>query len=532
MVPRLRFAPSPTGQVHIGNIRTAVFNWLFARHEHGRFLLRIEDTDRERSTPEAISTLLEVMAWLGLDYDEEPLYQSTRRAAHVEAADGLLAAGAAYRSAKGAADGAEAVLFRIPWDADRVPGVREVGTAELAVHSEVPVLIDPTGVSYAGVSKKGKPVPSASCLAGLRDLQVLDAAGACLFELNPVIEDVLRDGAAFEVTGGDRLRFTRREVVFHDVVKGELSKPLDSMRDQVIVRSDGSPVFHLANVCDDIFQQVTHIIRGDDHVENTYRHVFLFHALGAELPVYGHLPMIVNASGKPYSKRDGDAFVGDFRAKGYLPQALLNYLSLLGWSPGDDREKMDIAELVDAFTLDRVRSSASQMDLTKLGNLNGRYLAELPETEWLDLCRAYVTDRGLPFAQDPLLPDVARLLQSRTKLLTDIDDWGYFFVDLPEYDDKACRKFLAKGDAAAALDDLLGALETVAFTESDLEQATLAAGEAHGIAAGKLNQPLRVAVTGRTVGAGVFETIMLLGRDRTCRRLRHARETYAPPEQG
>ena len=280
---RVRFAPSPTGQVHIGNIRAAIFNWLYARHTGGAFLLRVEDTDRERSTPEAIRTLLEVMAWLGMASDEPPVYQSARTARHLEVAAAMVAAGAAYRENR---DGkGECIVCRMP--------------------------------------KTGR-------------------------------------------------------VEFTDAVKGRIRKQAEDTQDFIIVRSDGTPVFHLANVVDDHDMRITHVIRGDDHVENTFKHLQIFRAMGVEPPVYAHLPMIVNHMGKPYSKRDGAAFVGDFQAQGFLPEALFNFLALLGWAPGDDREILSRDEMVAAFDLDRCKSSAARFDLKKLVWMNGEYLRRLP----------------------------------------------------------------------------------------------------------------------------------------------------------
>ena len=527
MSVRVRFAPSPTGHVHIGNIRVAMFNWLFARHEDGKFLLRIEDTDRERSTPEAIRTLLDVMAWLGLDYDEEPLYQTSRRQAHLDAATSLLDAERAYRSAKGGEG--EAVVFRIPWHAEQtVPGVVRVGPVELDVHPDVPVCVNAAGISFAQPSKKGKPMPQAACLTGFRDLRVMGADGKCMFRLEDEIEDVLAGTRSFSLERPAKLAYTRCQVQYHDLVKGTLAKPLDSMRDFVIVRSDGSPVFHLANVCDDITQRVTHIVRGDDHVENTYRHIFLFAALGADPPKYAHLPMIVNAQGKPYSKRDGDAFVGDFRDKGYLADALLNYLTFLGWSPGDDREKLTRDELVSLFSLDRVQNAAAQMDLRKLANLNGRYMAELPTAEFIARCREATAE--LPWSRnacDVEFTAVAQLMQSRTKLFSDAAGWEHFFAHLPGYDENACHKFLTREGVKPAFERLIAKLaEADDFNAETIERMISETTEAAGIAEGKLNQPLRVAVTGATVGAGIYEVLALLGREKAQRRLRHVLATY------
>jgi len=406
-----------------------------------------------------------------------------------------------------------------------VPGVAVVGPAQLAVHPSEPVRIGPDGVQYAVPTAKGNPVAGGAGLAAFRDLEIGDAAGATLFRLNDVVGRALA-GESFTVANATVLKFTRRSVTYRDLVKGDLTKPLDSMRDFVIVRSDGSPVFHLANVVDDITMKITHIIRGDDHVENTYRHLFLFHALGAPAPAYAHLPMIVNASGKPYSKRDGDAFVGDFRAKGYLPEALFNYLTLLGWNPGDEREKMSREELVQAFSLDRVQQSSAQMDAAKLLNLNGQYMAALPFETFFAAVQAAAAAQPWGAGADPArLAAVARLMQSRTKLCGDVAGWDYFFVDLPAYDEKAVRKFLAKPGVPAALEALATALQQADFAAPAALEAVIAAVTARsGIEPGRLNQPIRVAVTGCTVGAGVYETLSVLGREAVLRRLAQALE--------
>ncbi len=426
MSVRVRFAPSPTGHVHIGNIRAAIFNWLFARHEHGRFLLRIEDTDKERSTPEAVQAILGAMTWLGLTWDEEPVYQSTQHNHHREAAERLLSAGRAYKEDKGGTGQGECILFRMP------------GT----------------------------------------------------------------------------------DMAFHDEVKGDLRKKAADMKDFVIVRSDGSPVFHLANVVDDVTMGITHIIRGDDHVENTYRHVALFEALGAPVPKYAHLPMIVNAQGKPYSKRDGAAYVGDFREKGFDPLALFNYLALLGWSPGEDREKMTCEEMIAAFTLDRVKSGPAQMDLRKLTHLNGLFLAEQPMDAFSRGVRAYLArlDWGQTL-EETLFLSVCRLMQSRTPLYSASEAWKYFFVEQPDYDPKAVDKFLKKGDAKTVLTEQRAALAATDFGAEGLQQALRSVEAAHGMGEGKLNQPLRVAITGTTIGAGIVETMVVLGRDRSLNRI-------------
>lgn len=507
---RVRFAPSPTGQVHIGNIRAAIFNYLFARSQQGLFLLRVEDTDRLRSTPEAVEKLMEVMDWLELRADEDPLFQSTRAEAHLQAAEDLIEQGHAYRYAR-TGEESPAVYFRFPVEAS-VYGdhIRSGEAVEKPLFAGQPLKIDHSGIQYVGVSRKGKPDPGACCLAGMADAEVLDASGACVFSLRDALPKVLKDGERFETEDAVTIRFTHRELVFHDLVKGELTKPLDSMKDLVIVRGDGSPVFHLANVCDDIEQRVSHIIRGDDHVENTFRHVPLFRLLAGKAPQYGHLPMIVNEQGKPYSKRDGDAFVGDFRDKGYLPEALFNYLVLLGWAPGDDREKMNRDELIAAFSLDRVHQSPAQMDLQKLGSLNGAYLQELPADLYLADVRDLLSRR--PWADKLSFEkwtDVALLMRPRMQTYSEVLEWEWFADADFERDPKALKRGLGKAwqrDVVARLIDemengstLGGALGTVATSlEMDIS---------------KLNLPLRVGLTGRASGPDLESLLAILDPD-------------------
>jgi glutamyl-tRNA synthetase len=436
MSVRTRFAPSPTGHVHIGNIRVAIYNWLFARHEGGQFLLRMEDTDRERSTPEACRTVLEALDWLGLDVDEEPVYQSKRQAAHLEAAEQLLARGLAYKEDKGGTGRGEAVVFRMP------------GT----------------------------------------------------------------------------------DMSFHDEIKGRLGKAGADMKDFVIVRSNGTPVFHLANVVDDLFMGITHVIRGDDHVENTYRHVALYQALDAEVPRFAHLPMIVNAQGKPYSKRDGDAYVGEYREKDFLPAALLNYLALLGWSPGDDLEVMTREEMVERFTLDRVQSSPAQMDPQKLAWMNGRHMMDLPPDRLRARCREVLQERGL--WDDALveadLDAVLRVMGERIKFFSDIaDQAAFFFTEEYPFEEKAVKKRLKKEGALDRLDALrerFAALDP--FTGETAEAALRQLAEERELGAGALIHPVRVAVSGMAAGPSLFEMLELLGQEKVVARMQRTVERF------
>jgi glutamyl-tRNA synthetase len=431
MKVRTRFAPSPTGHVHIGNMRAAIYNWLFARHHGGEFLLRVEDTDRERSTPEAIQTLLAAMDWLKLDFDGEPLYQSTRMEAHLEAAEMLLSKGLAYKEDKGGLGQGECVIFRMP--------------------------------------------------------------------------------------GSD--------ASFEDGIKGSLSKAAENMQDFVIVRSNGTPVFHLANVLDDIEQGVTHVIRGDDHIENTYRHIALYQALGADVPKFAHLPMIVNAQGKPYSKRDGDAFVGDFQEKGFLPEALCNYLALLGWSPGDDRELMRAPEMITAFSLDRCQSSPAQFDMKKLEWMNGEYMQQLPEEDFYAICFSALKTQKLS-AEPEYAKRVFTLIRGRIKTKADILPLAaHFFDEQFTYDPKAVRKKLKKEgvkEILDALEPLFSEIET--FNEPQLEQAVKSFIEENELNFGAVMAPLRIAVSGSLSGPDLFPMLELLGKDRVLKRIARAKK--------
>ena len=428
---RTRFAPSPTGNVHIGNIRAAIYNWLFARHEGGEFLLRIEDTDLERSTPEAVKTVLDSMAWLGLDWDGEVLYQSTQREHHLELAEELLRKGYAYKEDKGGTGKGECVIFRMP----------------------------------------GK------------------------------------------------------DISYHDEVKGDLTKKAEDLKDFVIVRSDGSPVFHLGNVADDITMGVTYVIRGDDHVENTFKHIALYEALGAPVPKFAHLPMIVNAQGKPYSKRDGAAYVGEFKEKGFLPEALFNSLALLGWSPGDDREVMSREEMVAAFTLDRVRSAPSQLDMQKLLWMNCEHLKRLGVDAVAAGCKEAMVARGQwkEGTDEGYFKAAVGCMGDRIKLFPDMGEQAAWFFDEEfPYDEKSVRKRLLK---EGALDVLREEREWLAgVPEGDwraeaLDAGLHAMGEAKGCGMGELVHPLRVAVSGTGVGPGLFDMLAVMGKARVLRRV-------------
>ena len=433
VAPRVRFAPSPTGKVHIGNIRAAIYNWLFARHTGGKFLLRVEDTDLERSTPEAIAVLIDCMKWLGLDWDEEVFYQTKNVKRHLECVERLLESGRAYKVEKTSRDGKTGVvtMFRMPRE-----GVLE----------------------------------------------------------------------------------------FDDIVKGRMAKKAEDVQDFAIVRSDGSPIFHIANVVDDIDQRVTHVIRGDDHVENTFKHIEIFKALGAEPPRYAHLSMIVNQAGKPYSKRDGAAFVGEFRDEGYLPEALFNYLLLLGWNPGDDREVLSRGEMVELFDLEKVHVAAARFDLKKLQWMNGEYIKKIPPREFAEKLEKCVPREGnIASGRDQAWWDaLAAQLQPRVKFLKDIPDAVRCFVsdDFP-FDEKAVAKRLDKPGVPELLADLADRFGRVAEWKAPALEAVVKDLSAGG-GMGPWVHPVRVAVSGRGEGIGLFEMLELLGREKTLERIKTA----------
>ena len=435
---RVRFAPSPTGKVHIGNIRAAIYNWLYARHTGGKFLLRIEDTDLERSTPEAIQALLECMQWLGLDYDEEAFYQTKNVKRHLEVVEKLIASGHAYRAERTSRDGktGTVVMFKMP---------------------------------------------------------------------------------------------TEGAIEFDDIVKGHMSKNAADIKDFAIVRSDGSPIFHIANVVDDIDQGITHIIRGDDHVENTFKHICIFKALGAPVPRYGHLSMIVNAQGKPYSKRDGAAFVGEFRDSGYLPEALFNYLLLLGWNPGDDREVLTKEEMVNLFDLESVHVTAAKFDIKKLQWMNSEYIKRLGKDVFKSELVKRVEASGLK-TDGVDLDYLVEQLQIRTKFLGDMpENCKYFFTDDYDTDPKAVEKRLAKDGVKAILLDLVERFSKVDGSQwlaPNLEALVKELSQGNGM--GPWVHPIRVSVSGRMEGPGLFEMLQLLGKEKTLARLKDAAFKYCP----
>ena len=444
---RLRFPPSPTGALHIGNARTALYNWLLARgpqgaagepEGHGTLVLRIEDTDRERSTPENVELIFDALAWLGLDWDEGPIYQSARRDRHAAAVERLLASGHAYRSTAGPED----VKAYKASNGER--GFRGKDEGEGAVRLRVP---------DAGVT---------------------------------VVRDLIRGESAFE------------------------NALLD---DLVIARADGTPVYHLAVVVDDLDAGITHVVRGADHYSNTPKQMLIAAALGAEPPLYAHLPLLHGPDGKKLSKRHGAASVQDLRAAGYLPEAVLNYLALLGWGFDDDTTFFTVEELQRLFALDRVSKSPAVFDEQKLRWMNGRYVRELDLDDLTSRLEAFTGRTGLRAA--------AAITQDKISTLAEFWPLAGALVDGPVDDPAAREKILG---AAGALEHLSAARAALAeldepWTAESVEAALRVVVEGAGVKPRQVFQPLRVALTGSTVSPGIFETVALLGRAETLARI-------------
>jgi glutamyl-tRNA synthetase len=468
--PRVRFAPSPTGSLHVGGARTALYNLLFARNTGGTFLLRIEDTDVERSREELTAQILSAMDWLGLEYDEGPFYQSKRYDLYRAAADRLIAEGKAYRA------------FETPEELDA-----ERKKAEAA------------GKAYR-YSGAGRAIP---------------------------LEESNRRAAAGE-RHVVRLRMPDQTLVVDDLIRGRVEFPPEALDDFVLVRSDGHPLYHFCVCVDDTDMRITHVIRGDDHLANTPKHVALFAALGAPVPQFAHLGMILGTDRKKLSKRHGAAAVEEWRDEGILPEALFNFLALLGWAPGGDREILTRAEMEREFSLDKVGASPSVFDPEKLLWMNAQYIARMPAEELLR--------RSLPHAAAGA-PEPAVALKAielhRPRVRTTIEmgrALSSYARDPADYEAEGLKKHV-KPDTGKQLATLVAGLEglsewTAASTEAVLRQAS----EAEQVSAGKLIHPTRLALTGTTVGAPLFDVVELLGKETSLRRLRRFLDTVkAPP---
>jgi glutamyl-tRNA synthetase len=441
--PRVRFAPSPTGFLHIGGARTALFNWLFARHTGGTFILRIEDTDAARNTQEAVNVILDGLRWLGLDWDEGP--QS-----------GDLAG----------------------------PSKGECG---------------PYFQSRRGENYRRR------------------------------VESLLSNGLAYKVDGVIKFKMDRAPILIPDLVVGEVRRELTDREqadpDFIIVRSDGQPVFHLVNVVDDLEMGITHVLRGEDHLSNTAKHIALFRALGAEPPQYAHIPLILNIDGSKMSKRDTGASLMTYREEGYVPAALVNYLCLLGWSPKGNREKIPLAEAIEAFDLPQILRHNARFDLTKLIWLNGEYVRELPDDQLYELSTVALTRAGLDLAKFPSAYVRAALdtCKGKFKLFGELPAYaGFYFKDHIEYDPVAAQKDFTPENKPrlVKLRDAFAQLEP--FEADPIGNTLKAVAQELGVKAGVLVHPTRLACCGNTAGPSLYHLLAILGKERSLARIDRA----------
>ena len=459
MTVRTRFAPSPTGVLHIGSVRTALFCWLYARHHNGTFVLRIEDTDRERSTQENVDAILDGMSWLGLDVDEGPFYQTQRYDRYQEVAEQLLASGNAYH------------CYCSKQELDELRQ-RQMAAGEKTRYD-----------------------------------------GRCRDRTEP------REGVDPVVRFRNPLD---GDVVVNDQVKGRVVFHNEELDDLVIVRSDGTPTYNFSVVVDDWDMGITHVIRGDDHLNNVPRQMNMLAALNVEPPAYAHLPMILGPDGAKLSKRHGAVDVRDYREQGYLSEALINYLVRLGWSYGD-QEIFTREEMIQLFDIANINASAAAFNPEKLRWLNQQYVISTPAEQLGDQLVPFLQKLGIDPANGADPAAVAAGFHERAETLVQMaENCRYCYEDFDEIDSKAAKKHL-RPVVLEPLVDIRARFEALSdWSQEQLDQAIHNCAEAHGIKLGKIGQPLRVAITGGPVSPPIDVTLALVGRDRSLRRLDHA----------
>ncbi len=462
---RLRFAPSPTGFLHVGGARTALFNWLLAKKHGGTFILRIEDTDRSRSSEEMTVAILEGLTWLGLLWDEGPYHQADGFARHKADAHQMLDAGKAYRC----------FCTQEEVEARKAAAPRD---SKEAYHYDRHCLLRVSAKESAARAEAGE-----------------------------------QFAIRFHVPAG--------KTAWTDAVHGFTEFDNDSIDDFIILRSDGTPIYNLAVVSDDIEHRITHVIRGDDHISNTPKQILIYQALGSPSPIFAHVPMILGPDGKRLSKRHGATAVGEYQDHGILPDAMVNFLALLGWAPGDDREVLSRAEMVELFSLEAINKKSAVFDTAKLEWMNGQYLARMSAEELEPLVRAQLpADAGA--VDGAWLRELIELLKVRARTVTGIAGQVVPYLRDPVvYDADAVQKqWKNAAEAAERIQKVREELPAAAhWTHDDLEKSLRRLAEREGVGAGKLIHPLRVAVVGNSASPGIFDVMKLLGRERTLRRI-------------
>ena len=467
--PRVRFAPSPTGFLHVGGARTALFNWLFARKYDGDFLLRIEDTDRHRSTDESTRAIFDGLGWLGLEWDEDVVFQGANLPRHQVDGQRLLDAGAAYR--------------------------------DFTPQSEIERL-------RAEAEKSGGAFKFDRAMAVLSERETAEK---------------LARGEPFAI----RFRVPDGTTEWDDLVHGRIAFPNKDIEDFVVLRSDNTPVYNMAVVSDDIAMRITLVMRGDDHISNTPKQILLYRALGADVPQFAHVPMIHGTDGKKLSKRHGATAVGDYQHHGLLPSAMINFLALLGWSTGDDTEVMTLPQLIEKFDTDGLQKKAAVFDAVKLEWMNGQHLAATPLAELVPHVTPLVVAAGLATAQElesreEWYHGLLDLLRTRARRIDEIVTLAsHFFRDSVEYDaDAVAKQWRDVAVTSSILTATRGRLALVPSWEpAAMEEALRKLADELGIAGGKIFQPLRVALTGSTVSPGIFDVLLYVGRERSLLRL-------------
>jgi len=468
---RVRFAPSPTGFLHVGGLRTALYNFLFARRSGGAFILRIEDTDRSRFVEGAVENLIRTLEWAGLRYDEGPgkggplgpYIQSERLEIYRAHASMLVASGNAYYA------------FDTPEELEAMRKKQE--------KLQVPVREYRRALEIPGEEVKRR--------------------------LSAGVPAVIR------------LKIPPAETVaFDDIVRGRVGFSSDGIDDQVLLKSDGYPTYHLANVVDDHLMGVTHVIRGEEWLPSTPKHVLLYRNFGWAMPQFAHLPLLLNPDRSKLSKRQGDVAVEEYRSKGFSPEALVNFVALLGWNPGDEREIFTLEELEKEFTLERVGKSGAVFNIEKLNWMNTEHLRRATDASLLELVRPAVAAAGIAGVPDAYLLDVIRLMKERVERPADFVSTGmYFFRDPLAYDDQAKKKHWKAESAEHVRRALEGFRQLTSWLPGDIESVVRAAAQASGVGAGALIHPLRLSVTGVALGPGLFELMSVLGKETCLRRI-------------
>lgn len=478
--PRVRFAPSPTGYLHVGGLRTALYNYLFAKHNNGKFILRIEDTDRNRYVEGAVENLIKALKWAGLEYDEGfdtggafgPYMQSQRLEIYKKHADELISKGKAY------------YCFCTP---ERLTTLRQ--------------------------EQERRKLPQAKYDKHCLNLSLTE------------IEKNLSNKIPYVI----RLNVEpNQKIIFDDIIRSRVEFDSNNVDDQVLIKSDGYPTYHLANVVDDHLMKITHVIRGEEWLSSTPKHVLLYDAFEWERPIFAHLPLLLNPDRSKLSKRQGDVAVEDYRDKGYLKEALINFVALLGWNAGDDREFYYLDELVEAFSLERVNKSSAVFDIVKLNSLNAEHLRKKANEEILLMLKERIkkTEYRSQNYSDEFLLNIISAMKERVSFVQEfVDNCRYFYEAPKEYEQKAIEKNW-EPETSGQLKKLRDAFTLLMNpNKEDYESALSKVAEELGVGNGKLIHPLRLAVSGQSTGPGMFELLYILGRDEVVSRIIKAIKT-------